>query len=140
MACFLVSTAAAIGATVAQKVVAKKENKKAEIAETEIKEYKFGCETKWSTRLKYLATTLWTGSFLLAGEHVIHGEVVPFPPFLTAASDPTATADMLREMGTVGVAMLAMLVFAWGVGTFLWDLFKFKKHKKQQKPQLEEEI
>ena len=140
MACFLVSTAAAVGVTVAQKIIAKNENKKAEVGEAEIKEYKFGCETKWSTRLKYLATTLWTGSFLLAGEHVIHGEVIPFPPFLTAASDPADAADMLHEMGTVGVAMLALLVVAWGVGAFLWDFIKFKKHKKQQKPQLDKEI
>ncbi|MBQ9369717.1 MAG: hypothetical protein IJU10_01430 [Clostridia bacterium] len=140
MACFLVSTAAAIGATVAQKVVAKKENKKTEIAETEIKEYKFGCETKWSTRLKYLATTLWTGSFLLAGEHVIHGEVVPFPPFLTAASDPASASEMLHEMGTVGVGMFALLVVAWGVGTFLWDLIKYRKHKKAQLKEANEEV
>jgi len=140
MACFLVSTAAAVGVTVAQKIVAKKENKKVVPEETEIKDYKFGCETKWSTRLKYLATTLWTGSFLLAGEHVIHGEVVPFPPFLTAAADPTDAAEMLHEMGTVGVAMCALLIVAWGVGAFLCDLIKFRKHKKKQKPQLEKEI
>lgn len=140
MACFLVSTVAAVGVTVAEKIVAKNENKKAEVGEKEIKEYKFGCETKWSTRLKYLATTLWTGSFLLAGEHILHGEVVPFPPFLTAAANPTDAAEMLHEMGTVGVAMLGVLVAAWGVGAFLWDLIKFKKHKKQEAPQLGEEI
>ena len=139
MACFLVSAAAAVGVTVAQKVTAKNEKKKAEVAESEIKEYKFGCETKWSTRLKYLATTLWTGSFLLAGEHILHGEVVPFPPFLTAASDPTSATQMLREMGTVGVSMLAVLVAAWGVGFFVWDLIKYKKHKKQEL-QLKKEI
>ena len=140
MACFLVSTAAAVGVTVAQRIVAKNEQKKAEAAGAEIREYKFGCETKWSTRLKYLATTLWTGSFLLAGEHILHGEVVPFPPFLTAAADPADAAEMLHEMGTVGVAMLAVLVAAWGIGTFLWDFIKFRKHKKLQKPQLKEEV
>ena len=140
MACFLVSTAAAIGVTIAQKVTAKKEEKKAEVAKQDIKEYKFGSETKWSTRLKYLATTLWTGSFLLAGEHVLHGEVAPFPPFLTAAADPADAAEMLHEMGTVGVAMLALLVVAWGVGCFIWDLIKHRKHKKQEKLQLNKEI
>ena len=140
MACFLVSAAAAVGVTVAQKIAAKKENKKAEVTENENKEYKFGCETKWSTRLKYLSTTLWTGSFLLAGEHILHGEVVPFPPFLTAAADPGDTAEMLREMGTVGVGMLALLVVAWGVGCFIWDLIKYRRHKKLRKPNLEKEI
>ncbi|MBO4473187.1 MAG: hypothetical protein J5765_05195 [Clostridia bacterium] len=139
MACFLVSTVAAIGVTVAQKVALKSEKKKAEVAEGEIKDYKFGCETKWSTRLKYLATTLYTGSFLLAGEHVLHGEVVPYPPFLTAAADAADAAEMLHEMSTVGVAMLALLVAAWGFGVFLWDFIKYRKHKKQQKLQLKKE-
>ena len=140
MACFLVSAAAAVGASVAQKVLAKSEKKKAEAGEAEIKEYKFGCETKWSTRVKYLATTLWTGSFLLAGEHILHGEVVPFPPFLTAAADPGDAAEMFHEMGTVGVAMLAVLVLAWGVGAFLWDYIKYRKHKKAKLKEAKEEV
>lgn len=127
MACFLVSAAAAVGASVAKKVVENKENKQEHV---EIKDYKFGCETKWSTRLKYLAMTLWSGSFLLAGEHIIHGEVIPYPPFLTAASSAAGTAEMLHEMGTVGVGMFAMLVAAWGIGVFLWDYIKYKKHQK----------
>ena len=127
MACFLVSATAAVGVSVAKKIVEKHEIKKGEV---EIKEYKFGCETKWSTRLKYLAMTLWTGSFLLAGEHILHGEVVPFPPFLTAAANPEDTAEMLHEMGTVGVGMFVMLVAAWGIGCLVWDYIKFKKHQK----------
>ena len=82
--------------------------------------------------MKYLAATLWTGSFWLAGEHILHGEVVPFPPFLTAAANPEDAAEMLKEMGTVGVGMLALLVIAWGIGVFVWDYIKYKKHQKLQ--------
>lgn len=140
MACFLVSAAAAVGVSVAQKVVATKEKKKAEAGETEVKEYKFGCETKWSTKLKYLSATLWSGSFLLAIEHILHGEVVPFPPFLTAAASPEDTVEMFKEMGTVGIGMLALLVIAWGVGVFVWDYVKYKKHQKQLQTLSKEEV
>ena len=91
---------------------------------------KFGSDIKWSQKLAYLELTLFSGSFLLAIEHILHGEVVPFPPFLTAASNPADLAEMLTEMGTVGVAMLAILLVAWGVGVLIADYFKFKKRKK----------
>ena len=55
-------------------------------------------------------------------------------PAGAAAADAADLAEMFHEMATVGVAMLATLVVAWGVGTFLWDLIKYKKHKKQQAP------
>ncbi len=125
MACFLVSTAAAVGTGVARHIVKHHEKKGSKT----IDETKFGCETKWSDKLKYLEFTLWGGSFLLAGEHIIHGEVTPFPPFLTAASSAEETLTMLNEMGTVGVAMLAALVGAWAIGVFVWDFIKFKKRK-----------
>ena len=126
MACFAVSAIAAIGVGVAKHIV-KHQEKKA----TEPTEYKFGSEVKWSKKLAYLEYTLWGGSFLLAGEHLLHGEVSPFPPFLTAAGEgPEAVKEMLTEMGTVGVTMLLVLLLAWGVGVFLVDYLNFKKHKK----------
>ena len=81
----------------------------------------------------YLELTLFSGSFVLALEHILHGEVVPFPPFLTAASSPAETAEMFKEMGTVGVAMLGILVAAWAIGVFIVDYFKFKKRKESPK-------
>ena len=56
---------------------------------------------------------LWGGSVLLAFEHVWHGEVVPYFPFLTAASDPADAAEMLHEMGTAGVCMAAIVTVVW---------------------------
>ena len=56
---------------------------------------------------------LWGGSVLLAFEHVWHGEVVPYFPFLTAAGDPADAAEMLHEMGTAGVCMAAIVTVVW---------------------------
>ena len=134
MACFVVSAAAAVGVTAAKYVVRHFE-KKNELQPVEPKEVKFGSEVKWSTKLAFLELTLWSGSFILAGEHALHGEVTPFPPFLTAMESAEDTAEMLHEMGTVGVTMLAILVAAWAVGTFLVDFIKYRKHMKAQKPE-----
>ena len=53
----------------------------------------------FSRKLKWLKNMLWGGAALLAYEHVWHGEVVPWFPFLTAAANPEDTAVMLRESG-----------------------------------------
>ena len=58
---------------------------------------------------------LWGGSALLAFEHVWHGEIVPWFPFLTAASDPAEASVMISEMATVGVSMAALVTAVWGV-------------------------
>ena len=137
MACFVVSAVAALGVGAAKYIVRHHE-KKNELKVVEPKEYKFGSEVKVSKKLGYLELALWSGSFVLAGEHLLHGEVTPYPPFLTAAGEgPEAVSEMLTEMGTVGVAMLLTLVLAWGIGVFLVDFIKYKKHKKAEKEALE---
>ena len=55
---------------------------------------------------------LWGGSALLAFEHVWHGEVVPFFPFLTAVENGE-TAEMLAEMGSAGVMMAVLVTAVW---------------------------
>ena len=129
MACFLVSATVGVGVSVARHIVKHHEKKLELEGKTQLPE-KFGSDIKWSQKLAYLELTLFSGSFLLAIEHILHGEVVPFPPFLTAASNSADLAEMLTEMGTVGVAMLAILLVAWGVGVLIADYFKFKKRKK----------
>lgn len=66
-----------------------------------------------SRKLKWLNGMLWGGSALLAFEHVWHGEVTPWFPFLTAMADKADTAEMLHEMATVGVSMAALVTAAW---------------------------
>ena len=100
MACFVVSTVAALGVAAARHIVKHHEMKQPELV-VENKEYKFGSEVKWSKKLAYLELTLFGGSALLAGEHILHGEVTPYPPFLTAAGE---SADAARRQGTDGIA------------------------------------
>lgn len=66
-----------------------------------------------SRKLKWLNGMLWGGSALLAFEHVWHGEVTPWFPFLTAMADKADTAEMLHEMATVGVSMAVLVTAAW---------------------------
>ena len=63
-------------------------------------------------RLGWLGKMMFGGSFLLAIEHIYHGEITFAPPFLTAVRDG-ATMDMLHEMATRGVAMAVLLGVVW---------------------------
>ena len=63
-------------------------------------------------KLGWLGKMMFGGSFLLAVEHVYHGEIVFTPPFLTAVKNGE-TAEMLHEMATRGVAMTVLLLVAW---------------------------
>ena len=110
MACFLVSAAEAVAVTIAGKIAEKKE--KDEDKKTEEKEFSV-TGIPFSRKLKWLRNMLWGGSALLAFEHVWHGEVVPWFPFLTAAADPADAAEMLHEMATVGVTMAVLVTAAW---------------------------
>ena len=50
---------------------------------------------------------------MLALEHLWHGEIVPWFPFLTAMSDPADAAEMFHEMATVGVTMAVLITLVW---------------------------
>ncbi len=56
---------------------------------------------------------LWGGVILLAIEHIWHGEVVPWPPFLTAMENPADIPTMLHEMATIGVSMAVIITLTW---------------------------
>ena len=123
MACFLVSTAEAIAVTAAAKIVKNNEMK----AESQKLAKKAAVETKqekklpWSKKLMLLAQLLWGGAFLLCFEHIWHGEVVPWFPFLTAMNDPGDTAEMLHEMSTIGVTMAIIVTVTWAIMMFVAD-------------------
>ena len=63
-------------------------------------------------KIGWLGKMMFGGSFLLAIEHVYHGEIIFTPPFLTAVKDGN-TADMLHEMATRGVAMAVLIGVVW---------------------------
>jgi hypothetical protein len=93
MACFLVPMALAIITSIIQKTARSLAEK---------------------LKLWILNTLLWGGVILLALEHVWHGEVVPWSPFLTAMANPADIPVMLHEMATVGTAMSIATFLTWG--------------------------
>lgn len=86
MACFLVPTAAAIVTTAAEKKVPEKYH------------------------LNWLNSMLWGGVAMLAVEHIAHGEVVLYPPFLTAG-----LFEVWPEMIRVGIPMTLIIFLIWGI-------------------------
>ena len=67
-------------------------------------------------KLSLLNTMLWGGVALLAAEHVFHGEITAWAPYLTAMSSPADTAAMLSEIVSIGGAMTAAISITW-IGT-----------------------
>lgn len=105
MACFIVPGAEAIIAAAASKLISVREEKG--LIHTEEN------STKLSEKVSRLAKLGGGGSALLAFEHLWHGEISPFFPFLTAAADPEETSIMLHEMATVGTAMSLLITAVW---------------------------
>ena len=105
MACFTVPLATAVAAKAAKPILAGRATRNPFVA-----------------RLDWLCKMMFGGSFLLAIEHVYHGEIIFTPPFLTAVKNGE-TSDMLHEMATRGVAMAVLLLVVWvgmvGVSTWL---------------------
>lgn len=108
MACFLVPLGEAIVTTVVQKAVAKREKND---GNGRVDRPRFS----WSRRLSWLNKMLWGGSILLAFEHLWHGEIVPWPPFLTSMQNSADAAAIIHEIATVGVAMAITTTVVWGV-------------------------
>lgn len=112
MACFLVPAAEAVVTTVAARVI--KAREKEESVKLTMADGSVANTTRisFSEKLGWLNKLLWGGSALLAFEHLWHGEIVPFFPFLTAV-ESGETAEMLAEMGSAGVMMAVLVTAAW---------------------------
>lgn len=100
MACFIAPAAEAVVTT----VIAKKSEKHEERSNGKI---------SFSRKMKWLSNMLWGGSVLLAFEHVWHGEVVPFFPFLTAAQTTEGIFEMLKEIASAGLTMGLIVTAVW---------------------------
>ncbi|MDO5399115.1 MAG: hypothetical protein Q4G33_14440 [bacterium] len=103
MACFIVPAAEAVVTTAVKKAMEKRTQTSGSGAAAH----------SFTEKLGWLNKMLWGGSALLLFEHVWHGEVVPFYPFLTAASNPADAAVMLKEMATSGVGMAVLVTAVW---------------------------
>lgn len=71
--------------------------------------------------INWLNTMILGCSVAFAVEHYINGEIVPWPPFLTAMSSPSATATMFAEMATVGIPMTLALIMTWVVMVVVYE-------------------
>ncbi|MBQ7564409.1 MAG: hypothetical protein IJT16_10525 [Lachnospiraceae bacterium] len=137
MACFLVPAAEAVVSAAVNKGVKNAEkNEISNLGEGEVLVYDEAHRIPFSEKLSWLTKLLLGGSVLLMFEHIWHGEVTLFFPFLTAMSDPAAKAEMLHEMGTVGVSMALIITGVW-IGMVLASdaiekraIRSFKKEKK----------
>lgn len=103
MACFTVPAGEAVVTTIIKKRMEKQGTEK----------HEDNVAVPMTRKLKWLSNLLWGGSALLAFEHVWHGEVQPFFPFLTAMSNPEDTQEMLHEIATVGVSMAVLVTVIW---------------------------
>lgn len=64
-------------------------------------------------KIGWLNIMLWGGVVMLAIEHIAHGEVILYPPFLTAMQNPADIPVMLEELATVGGTMTLAIVTIW---------------------------
>ena len=113
MACFLVPATEAIVSTIVTKKIDSKESA-ADTLKVNASEENLSVHIPLSRKMKWLNNMLWGGSALLAFDHVWHGELTAWFPFLTAASNPVNFTEMLHEMSTVGVAMSVLVTAVWG--------------------------
>lgn len=97
MACFLVAAAVGIFTTVFAKKIPEKYH------------------------IEWLNVMIWGGVLALLVEHVWHGEIVPWFPFLTAMGSPDDTAAMLTEMAQIGIPMLLAIVGAWALMAYIYN-------------------
>ena len=98
MACFSAPLAAAIATGIVRRAAAKTPEQPGTIS--------------WATKLGWLEKLFFGGCILLAFEHVWHGEIIFQFPFLTGVRDGN-TAEVLREIATVGGTMTALIIAIW---------------------------
>jgi hypothetical protein len=108
MACFIVPSVLAVIVSIVRRIV-----------KGSLKELNLGL----------LEGLLWGGAGILALEHVWHGEVVPWPPFLTAMQSPGEWVVAIHEILTVGTAMTLTTVGVWG-GILLFNRLRILRLEK----------
>ena len=136
MACFLVPAGEAIVTTVLTKAIKSKERAEllpvhegdsSETAGLSDTHEAVSAKLPFSKKLSWLNNMLWGGSALLAFEHVWHGEVVAWFPFLTAMENADEATAMLHEMSTVGVSMAVLVTAVWGIMVMASDIIAKKQ-------------
>ncbi|PIP13374.1 MAG: hypothetical protein COX48_04415 [bacterium (Candidatus Stahlbacteria) CG23_combo_of_CG06-09_8_20_14_all_34_7] len=114
MACFLVPMGESVIMSIVQRIVEKREKKSGKL-NTEKNKLSMSSKISWLNKL------LWGGTALLAIEHIWHGEVVPWFPFLTAMESPEETSAMLNEISTNGIFMAIAVTIVWVIMVIISD-------------------
>jgi hypothetical protein len=112
MACFVAPATVAVVTTVIRKVAQKKEGACATEHASSAPTTTLG---KWTRRLGWLNTMLWGGTVMLVLGHILSGELIARPPFLTALSAPLQAGALLREILVTGGTMTAAVFVVWGI-------------------------
>lgn len=76
---------------------------------------------------EWLEAMLWGGVAMLLVDHLISGEFILSPPFLTAMNTPEETVKMVEEITTTGVLM-TLAVFSLWIVLILKKRFSTKKN------------
>ena len=127
MGCFVAPVTEAIVVTAAALIVKHREKKNADNMQGIAKEEK---KDTISTRLLRLSKLLFGGGILLIFEHIWHGEVIPYFPFFTAATEGSeAVNEMLHEIATAGILMAVLCTLVWGVV----EIIRYKLDKQNEK-------
>ena len=113
MACFTAAIAEVALVGIIKRKVAQKEQTAGISADK-------GVKIPLSTKLSWLITMLWGGVFLLAIEHIYHGEIIAEFPFLTAVRDGN-TSEMLMEIATIGGGICVLIPLVWLIACKIAD-------------------
>jgi len=71
--------------------------------------------------IDWLNMLIWGGVLGLTVEHLASGEIVPYPPFLTAMKSPAETAVMLQEIASIGIPMLLACLTVWAGAVYIYN-------------------
>ncbi len=72
--------------------------------------------------IEWLNAMLWGGVVMLIVDHIVNGEIVFYPPFLT-----NGFSGVLAEILRVGVPMTLVTILAWAVIVLLVSIRNKKK-------------
>jgi hypothetical protein len=75
----------------------------------------FGKKIPAKYHIGWFNALVFGGSLGLLVEHLASGEIVPYPPFLTAMANPADAAAMFAEILSIGVPMLIACAGIWAI-------------------------
>jgi len=81
--------------------------------------------------IEWLNTMLWGGVIMLVVDHILNGEIVPYPPFLTAMQKANGFSTLLKEIITVGGAMTIAIFAVWIIMVLVANKTAINKQKIQ---------